>query len=56
MKTKWNVEPTDKTTLLRLISELEGACYILDCLDDAEGEYAYLRSMINKYYKLYYKK
>ena len=37
MKSKWNINPTDPVTILRLISELEGASYILDCfLSDNE--------------------
>ncbi len=54
MKNKWNVDPESHTTLLRLISELEGACYILDCLDDTEEELVFLKAMITKYYKRYF--
>tara|TARA_Y100001970_G_C13892356_1_gene679396 strand:+ start:459 stop:638 length:180 start_codon:yes stop_codon:yes gene_type:complete len=55
MKTKWNVDPEAASTLLRLISELEGSSYLLDCLDDTEEEYEFIRNMIKKYYKLYFR-
>ena len=55
MKAKWNVDPEAASTLLRLISELEGACYLLDCLDGTEEEFEYLKTMVNKYYKLYFR-
>ena len=55
MKTKWNVDPTHSTTILRLISELEGTIYILDCLDEAEEELEFISNMRKKYYKQYYK-
>ncbi len=55
MKTKWNVDPESATTLLRLISELEGSLYLLDCLDDTEEEFSYLKKMVGKYYKLYFR-
>ncbi len=55
MKTKWNINPLDPTTILRLISELEGADYILGCLDDTEQELEFIAKMKQKYYKLYFK-
>jgi hypothetical protein len=56
MKYKWNVDPTDPTTIARLISELEGATYILDCLDDVEEELNFINEMKTKYYKEYFKR
>ena len=55
MKHKWNVDPTDPVTILRLISELEGVWGFLDCLDDAEDELAYITALKKKYYSLYFK-
>jgi hypothetical protein len=53
MKFKWNVDPTKAITIARLIGELEGVSYILDCLDEPE-EYEYIQNMKQKYYKLYF--
>jgi hypothetical protein len=53
MKFKWNVDPTKVITIARLIGELEGVSYILDCLDEPE-EYEYIQNMKKKYYKLYF--
>jgi hypothetical protein len=53
MKYKWNVDPTKAVTIARLIGELEGVSYILDCLDEPE-EYEYIQNMKQKYYKLYF--
>jgi len=55
MKSKWNVNPLDPTTILRLISELEGVDGFLNCLDDTEEEIKYIQQMKKKYYKLYFK-
>ena len=55
MKHKWNVNPEDKVTLLRLISELEGALYILECLPDTEEEVSFILEMKKKYYKQYFR-
>tara|TARA_B100001964_G_C13790815_1_gene404387 strand:+ start:310 stop:501 length:192 start_codon:yes stop_codon:yes gene_type:complete len=55
MKSKWNVNPLDPTTILRLISELEGVDCFLNCLDDTEEEIKYIQQMKKKYYKLYFK-
>ena len=55
MKHKWNVDPTDPVTILRLISELEGVWGFLDCLDGAEDELAYIAALKKKYYSLYFK-
>lgn len=53
MKKKWNVDPNCPTTIARLLSELEGATYLLDCLDDPEA-YDYLTNLKQKYYKKYF--
>ena len=55
MKSKWNVDPTKAVTIARLIGELEGVSYILDCLDEPE-EYGYIQNMKQKYYKEYFKR
>ena len=55
MKSKWNINPLDPTTILRLISELEGVDNFLNCLDDTEEEIKYIQQMKKKYYKLYFK-
>ncbi len=52
LKQKWNVKQYDRTLLARLLSELEGACYLLDCLD--EEDYKILSNLRKKYYKLYF--
>ncbi len=52
-KPKWNLKEINQTTIARLISELEGACYILDCFD--EEDYKILDEMRKKYYKIYFK-
>jgi hypothetical protein len=54
VKVKWNVDPTEPATIARLISELEGATYILDCLDNTEEELLFLENMKKKYYKMYF--
>ena len=53
MKNKWNVNPQSAVTIARLIGELEGVSYILDCLDEPE-EYEYIQTMKQKYYKEYF--
>jgi hypothetical protein len=52
MKTKWNVKELNSITIARLLGELEGATYFLDCLD--EEDYNTLRNLCSKYYKLYF--
>jgi len=54
MKFKWNVDPTKAITIARLIGELEGVSYILDCLDEPE-ELEYISNLKQKYYKKYFK-
>lgn len=49
---KWNVDTSDPTTILRLISELEGCSYILSEID--EDDYEIIGDLIRKYYKRYY--
>lgn len=49
---KWNVNPDDPTTLLRLISELEGSSYILEEID--QDDYDIIKVMVKKYYKKYF--
>ena len=49
-KAKWNLKAIDCTTIARLLSELEGAHYILDIVDEQD---AYI---IDKLRKKYYKK
>jgi len=53
VKYKWNVDPTDPTTILRLISEFEGAWYLLNCLDQPE-DLDTIDTLRKKYYKLYF--
>jgi len=55
MKQQWNVNPEDPTTLLRLVSELEGSLYILECLEGTEEEVEYIVSMKKKYFKKYFR-
>ncbi len=49
----WNFDPDNSTSILRLISELEGVSYFLDRLGEEE-EYNYIRNLCGKYYKLYF--
>lgn len=53
MKSKWNVNPECLTTIARLLSELEGVSYILDCLEDEEAS-EYISKLKKKYYKEYF--
>ncbi len=54
MKLKWNVNPNHPTTIARLISELEGVAYLLDCLEEPE-EVEVVENLKQKYYKKYFK-
>ena len=56
MKSKWNIDPTKATTIARLLSDLEGVSYILECLDDVEDELNFINQMKKKYYKEYFKR
>lgn len=55
MKSKWNIDPTKSITIARLLSDLEGVSYILDCLDEPE-DLEYINSMKKKYYKEYFRR
>lgn len=54
MKSKWNVDPNHPTTIARLLSELEGVSYLLECIDGEELNY--IVEMKKKYYKEYFKR
>ena len=56
MKQKWNVDPSKATTIARLLSDLEGVSYIIDCLDNTEEEINFIDQMKTKYYKEYFKR
>jgi hypothetical protein len=49
---KWNVRQLNSTTIARLISELEGASYLLDCID--EEDFEVITQLKKKYYKMYF--
>jgi hypothetical protein len=51
-KQKWNVRQLNSTTLARLLSELEGASYLLDCID--EEDFETIVQLKKKYYKMYF--
>jgi hypothetical protein len=51
-KQKWNVKQLNSTTIARLISELEGASYLLDCID--EEDFEIITKLKKKYYKMYF--
>jgi hypothetical protein len=55
MSSKWNVDPTKATTIARLLSELEGVSYLLNCLDEPE-ELEIIDTLKKKYYKEYFKR
>lgn len=55
MKSKWNIDPTKATTIARLLSELEGISYILDCLDQSE-DLNKIEVMKKKYYDEYFRR
>ena len=52
IKKKWNVQKLDKVLIARLIGELEGASYILDCIDESDTEV--IRDLCKKYYTKYF--
>ena len=54
-KMKWNVQEINSVTIARLLSELEGVTYILECINEPE-EYEYMQKMKQKYYKEYFKR
>ena len=43
----------NSTTIARLISEIEGLLYILDCLDEPE-DFETIIQLKKKYYKMYF--
>ena len=52
LKQKWNVKQLNSNLIARLLGEIEGCCYILDCIDNED--YESLNSLRTKYYKLYF--
>jgi hypothetical protein len=52
LKQKWNVQKLNRALIARLIAELEGASYLLDCLD--EKDYNTIRDLLSKYYDYYF--
>lgn len=52
LKKKWNIQNLDRSLIARLLSELEGASYILDSLN--QTDYDTIRVLCDKYYKLYF--
>jgi len=52
-KKKWNVREINDITIARLLSELEGVAYLLDCID--EDDYKVIDQMRKKYYKEYFR-
>ena len=55
MKSKWNVNSQSSIIIARLLSELEGVSYILDCLDEPK-DFEYIERMKEKYYKEYFER
>jgi hypothetical protein len=55
MKNKWNINPQSAITIARLIGELEGVSYILDCLDEPE-DLKCIEKLKEKYYKEYFER
>ena len=51
-KQKWNVRQLNSTTIARLLSDLEGASYLLDCID--EEDFETIVQLKKKYYKMYF--
>ena len=51
-KQKWNVKQPNSTTIARLLSDLEGASYLLDCIDKEDFET--ITQLKKKYYKMYF--
>ena len=52
MKRKWNVVAINDVTIARLISELEGAQYLLDVIDEEDAKI--IDILRTKYYKKYF--
>lgn len=51
-KLKWNVQQVDAVTIARLLSELEGAHYLLDLIDEEDTNI--IDTLRKKYYKKYF--
>lgn len=51
-KIKWNVKEVDATTIARLLSELEGAHYLLNVIDEDDAKI--IDNLRTKYYKKYF--
>jgi hypothetical protein len=51
-KTKWNVQQVDAVTIARLLSEIEGAYYLLDAIDEEDAKI--IDTLRKKYYKKYF--
>ena len=51
-KTKWNVQQVDAVTIARLLSEIEGAYYLLDVIDEEDAKI--IDTLRKKYYKKYF--
>lgn len=49
---KWNVKQLNSTTIARLLSDLEGVSYLLDCID--EEDFEIITQLKKKYYKMYF--
>jgi hypothetical protein len=49
---KWNVKVIDAVTIARLLSELEGAHYLLDVIDEEDAKI--IDKLRTKYYKKYF--
>jgi hypothetical protein len=49
---KWNLKAIDSVTIARLLSELEGAHYILDVVDEHDADI--IDRLRKKYYKKYF--
>jgi hypothetical protein len=52
MKRKWNVLEVDQVTIARLLSDLEGAHYLLDVVDEEDAKI--IDILRTKYYKKYF--
>lgn len=52
LKTSYDIQELSSVLILRLISELEGACRFLDHLDKEDFEI--VSNLRSKYYKMYF--
>lgn len=53
LRTKHSVTELNSVLILRLISELEGSCFFLECIDKEDFET--VSSLRSKYYKMYFR-